>query len=54
MSSAERGAATRRENDLLGERDVPRDAYWGIHTARALDNFPLSGRRAHAPRSLLK
>lgn len=24
---------------LLGERDVPADAYWGIHTTRAVENF---------------
>jgi aspartate ammonia-lyase len=34
----------RRETDLLGERDVPADALYGIHTQRALENFPLSGR----------
>jgi aspartate ammonia-lyase len=33
----------RREHDLLGERDVPADVYWGIHTLRALENFPISG-----------
>ncbi len=35
---------TRTEADLLGPREVPAEVYWGIHTARALDNFPLSGR----------
>ena len=34
---------TRREHDLLGERDVPADAYWGIHTLRAVENFPITG-----------
>jgi aspartate ammonia-lyase len=33
----------RQEHDLLGEKDIPADAYWGIHTSRALDNFQLSG-----------
>ncbi|MCB9496890.1 MAG: aspartate ammonia-lyase [Fibrobacteria bacterium] len=33
----------RIEHDLLGERAVPSDAYWGIHTLRALENFPISG-----------
>ena len=33
----------RREHDLLGERDVPADAYYGIHTLRALENFRISG-----------
>jgi aspartate ammonia-lyase len=37
------GVATRREHDLLGELDVPADAYWGIHTLRAVTNFPITG-----------
>ncbi len=36
-------AATRRESDLLGTLDVPAEAYYGIHTMRALENFPISG-----------
>src|SRR5215469_14981201 len=35
--------ATRREHDLLGERDIPTDAYWGVHTMRAVENFPITG-----------
>jgi aspartate ammonia-lyase len=35
--------ATRREHDMLGEVDVPADAYWGVHTLRAVANFPISG-----------
>lgn len=35
---------TRLEHDLLGERPVPADAYWGIHTLRALENFPITGK----------
>lgn len=34
---------TRREHDLLGYREVPADAYYGIHTLRALENFPITG-----------
>ncbi len=34
----------RIEKDVLGEKKIQRDAYWGIHTARALENFPPSGR----------
>jgi aspartate ammonia-lyase len=34
---------TRREHDLLGERDVPADVYFGIQTLRALENFAISG-----------
>ncbi|XWY19557.1 aspartate ammonia-lyase [Bisgaard Taxon 45] len=33
---------TRKEVDLLGERDVPAEAYWGIHTLRAVENFNIS------------
>ncbi|MBS1878857.1 MAG: aspartate ammonia-lyase [Actinobacteria bacterium] len=35
--------AVRLEHDLLGERAVPESAYFGIHTVRALENFPVSG-----------
>ena len=35
--------ATRAEHDLIGDRDVPADAYWGIHSLRALENFPITG-----------
>ena len=35
----------RTENDRLGDKSVPRSVYWGIHTQRALENFPLSLRR---------
>ncbi|HSY00369.1 MAG TPA: aspartate ammonia-lyase, partial [Streptomyces sp.] len=44
--------ATRSEHDLLGDRDVPADAYWGVHTARALRNFPISGTTVGSHRSL--
>ena len=33
----------RIEHDLLGEKEVPSSAYYGIQTMRALDNFPISG-----------
>lgn len=36
-------AATRTEHDLLGPLEVPADAYYGIHTLRAVENFPISG-----------
>lgn len=35
---------TRIEHDLLGNRDIPADAYWGVHSLRAVENFPISGR----------
>ncbi|MDE1713274.1 lyase family protein, partial (plasmid) [Chromobacterium amazonense] len=34
---------TRIEHDLLGNRDVPAAAYWGVHTLRAIENFPITG-----------
>ncbi len=38
-------ASFRTERDSLGEYQVPQDAWYGIQTARAIDNFPISGRR---------
>jgi len=38
---------TRSERDSLGERAVPAEAYYGVQTVRALENFPISGFRAH-------
>ena len=38
----------RTERDPLGEMNVPADAYYGIQTARAVENFPISGLRAPA------
>lgn len=34
---------TRTEKDLLGEKQIPYDAYYGVQTLRALENFPISG-----------
>ena len=42
----------RTEKDFLGEKQIPVDAPWGIHTARALDNFPIPG--AGVPVSLIQ
>src|SRR5947199_10038225 len=36
-------AQTRTEKDLLGEKQIPDDAYYGVQTARALENFQVSG-----------
>ena len=40
-------AETRIERDLLGEREIPAAALYGIATRRAVENFPLSGRPVH-------
>ena len=34
---------TRREHDFLGDKEIPSVAYWGVHSARAVENFPISG-----------
>jgi aspartate ammonia-lyase len=47
-------SATRLEHDLLGDYQVPVNAYWGVHTARAVDNFPISGVPIGHYRSLIK
>ncbi|HSO89373.1 MAG TPA: aspartate ammonia-lyase [Draconibacterium sp.] len=36
-------AQTRTEKDLLGEKQIPNDAYYGVQTMRALENFQVSG-----------
>src|SRR5215469_11840065 len=40
---AQSSTQTRTEHDLLGEKQVPADAYYGVQTMRALENFQLSG-----------
>jgi aspartate ammonia-lyase len=35
--------AKRREHDLLGDCDVSQDVYYGVHTLRAVENFPITG-----------
>ena len=36
-------ATTRTEHDLLGNLEVPQDRYYGVHTVRASENFPITG-----------
>ncbi|MEI3855997.1 MULTISPECIES: aspartate ammonia-lyase [Ensifer] len=36
-------ALSRTEHDLLGNREVPADAYYGVHTLRAVENFAVTG-----------
>lgn len=38
-------SAYRVERDFLGVKEVPRDAYYGIQTLRAIENFPITGYR---------
>ena len=37
----------RTEKDSLGTKEIPANVYYGIQTARAVENFPISGMRAH-------
>lgn len=37
----------RIEKDFLGEKEVPKDAYYGVQTLRATENFPITGYRIH-------
>jgi aspartate ammonia-lyase len=46
--------AYRVEKDLLGEKQVPADAYYGVQTARALENFQISGVRLNDYPDLVK
>lgn len=46
---------TRSEHDALGVKEIPEAAYYGIHTARAMENFPVSGSKVnpHLIRSMV-
>jgi aspartate ammonia-lyase len=39
--------STRVEKDSLGHKEIPGHVYYGIQTARAVENYPISGLRAH-------
>src|SRR5271165_5707877 len=43
LASAASGQEVRVEKDLLGQKEVPANAYYGVQTARALENFQISG-----------
>ncbi len=45
--------ATRTERDQLGDREVPDSAYYGIHTLRATENFPITGTRISSSADLV-
>lgn len=54
MSSDGNGQHTRTEQDLLGQRAIPADAYWGVHTLRAMENFQLSTQRINDVPELIR
>jgi aspartate ammonia-lyase len=37
----------RQEKDSIGSKEIPADVYYGVQTARAVENYPISGMRAH-------
>src|SRR5437588_158419 len=37
----------RLEKDSIGTKEIPADVYYGIQTARAIENYPISGMKAH-------
>ena len=43
---------SRTEHDTLGQKEIPAEVYWGIHTQRAVENFQLSA--AHVEPMLIK
>jgi aspartate ammonia-lyase len=47
-------SSTRLEHDLLGDKQVPADAYYGVQTARALENFHISGVQLRLYPNLIK
>jgi aspartate ammonia-lyase len=55
MSAATLPSTTHRlERDFLGEKSIPLVAYWGVHTARAVENFPISGTAISAMPDLIR
>src|SRR5260221_10234995 len=37
----------RQEKDSIGVKEIPADVYYGVQTARAVENYPISGMRAN-------
>ena len=47
MATATKKPVTRIEKDSLGPKEIPAQVYYGVQTARAVENYPISGMRAH-------
>ncbi|MDI2035569.1 aspartate ammonia-lyase [Paenarthrobacter nitroguajacolicus] len=54
MTTVDQAIPLRTEHDLLGDRDVPADAYWGVHTLRAIENFPITGQPLSTNKHLVR
>ena len=51
-TAASMTTSTRMERDTMGELPVPSNAYYGVQTARAIENFPISSLRI--PRAMIR
>jgi len=47
MAATEIKPNIRIEKDFLGEKEIPADAYYGVQTSRAVENFPITGYKIH-------
>ncbi|MFB7141201.1 aspartate ammonia-lyase [Gottfriedia sp. NPDC056225] len=47
MAATEIKPSKRIEKDFLGEKEIPADAYYGVQTLRAVENFPITGYKIH-------
>ena len=47
-------AEFRIEHDLLGEAEIPEAVFWGIHTLRAIENYPITGKTIGTYTSLVR
>ncbi|BCW47254.1 aspartate ammonia-lyase [Arthrobacter sp. StoSoilB5] len=54
MTTVDQAIPIRSEHDLLGDRDIPANAYWGVHTLRAIENFPITGQPLSTNRHLVR
>jgi aspartate ammonia-lyase len=54
MTTVDQAIPLRSEHDLLGDRDVPAEAYWGVHTLRAIENFPITGQPLSTNKHLVR
>jgi aspartate ammonia-lyase len=54
MTTSDALLPVRRESDFLGGLDIPQDAYWGVHSARAVENFPISGQTVSTMPELIR
>jgi aspartate ammonia-lyase len=54
LPRSQSAVSTRSEHDLIGNATVPENAYWGIHTLRAIENYPITGIKIGKYEDLIK